>query len=83
MSATTKLYQARNAVWSNLPSAPSTFGECKRKCERGLGRGGGICIYCAQEDLADIIGDDDARAFVDAVRLVRTLEKEQDDTFGE
>ena len=84
MEQTSKLYHARCRIWANLPSAPATFGDCQRKCGRGLGgRSGGPCLLCAQDDLAEIVGAPNAEAYVKAIRLVRELEREQDDTYDD
>ena len=83
MNATSRVYQARCRIWSNLPGAQANFSACKRGCGRQEARDGGICLKCAVEDLAKIIGEDDALAYVKAVNMVRELEDEQDSTFGE
>lgn len=67
-----QLLDARSAIWSNLPNGPTTFSRCE--CDRGNGRGGGPCIKCAEEELAKLVGDAEAAAYVATVRRVRDLE---------
>lgn len=64
------------SVWRNLPQTPSTFSRCARKCDGSAGgRGGGICIRCAQTDLAELIGDGMlASEYVQTVKRLRAME---------
>jgi hypothetical protein len=74
-----KLNSVKDLIWRNLPAYPSTFGPCLRNCGSGQGgRGGGPCVECAELDLAEIVGDDLAGRYRDAIEDVRQLEKEME-----
>lgn len=65
------------AIWYNLPSHASTFSPCSRGCGRGIGgRSGGPCLDCAIEDLSLLIGQERAKAYAEAVRMIRNVERE-------
>lgn len=57
-------------VWRNLPSHASTFSLCE------CGRGGGPCIHCAQDMLAEAIGGDTflAYRYVTKAKALRRME---------
>lgn len=44
-----------------------TMGTCAKKCGRPA-RGGGQCPRCAEEELAELVGHEQAVAFHEAVR---------------
>lgn len=60
--ATTKRYESREYQVSELvrelerqyPLWPSTFSTCE--CKRGMGRGGGRCAQCIEEELSTFVG---------------------------
>ena len=63
-------------IWRNLPTYPSTFGECSEGCGRGMGRGCGPCLECARESLGRACGDQElANRYVAAARTCRELER--------
>ncbi len=79
-----QLRDAISLIWRNLPKGPTTFGACSRKCGRGAGgRGGGPCIHCAEDDLAELVGGahgkhygySHAAGYVKAVQEVRRIER--------
>jgi hypothetical protein len=72
-------YEIRNAfrsIWRNMPDGPTTFSTCSNRCSSGyLGRGGGICLQCAIDELAKIAGKGPAYEYADSVRNIRNLER--------
>ncbi len=60
-------------IWRNLPLYPSTFGDCWMQCGNGA-RGGGLCMDCAQKDLAKLVGAKRAKQYVKLVKEIRYLE---------
>ena len=73
-----KLAEAKDLIWRNSTNLAVTFGDCGRKCKRSPGRGGGPCIFCAEDDLALVVGADLAEKYVEAVRMLRALEAEME-----
>ena len=75
MNREAKIRAAMDLIWRNLPSGPSTFGPCYRKCGReGFARDGGPCIHCAQDDLAKLTSSAVAKGYVAQVRGLRAME---------
>jgi hypothetical protein len=69
-----RLNLARHVVWRNNPGCVSTFSNCPR-CTRGeRARGNGVCLLCARDDLAELIGSEEAERYVKAVEELRRLE---------
>jgi hypothetical protein len=62
-------------VWRNLPEAHSTFSNCIRDCG-AASRGGGVCLSCAQADLAKLTKPHLAAEYVAGVLNIRRLERE-------
>ena len=54
-----KAWQLFSALMRNYPLWPSTFSTCD--CRRGMGRGGGKCALCLEEELAQTVGSIAAR----------------------
>lgn len=78
MSSNRSLNEIRNDIWRQFPSWPSTFGPCH--CGgRKPARGGGICLDCAKVELADIVGQPEADAYVSMIQAIRRKEHEQDE----
>ena len=60
---------AKHQVRRNLPAWPSSFGPFANECGRGKGgRRSGICLDCAMDDLAILIGKE---AAVDGRQSIR------------
>jgi len=72
MNAT--LNQAKHLIWRNLPSGETTMGPCERACGQPA-RGSGICLACAQSDLAKLVGAELAAEYVEVIRNLRTIEE--------
>ena len=70
-----EIREAIRHIWRNLPEAASTFSACARGCGQG-GRGGGVCLNCAQADLAKLTNDLQASQYVATVLNLRRLESE-------
>jgi hypothetical protein len=69
------VHELQHTIWSNVPNHPATFAPCSRPCGSEYGaRGGGVCICCAEKDLAKIVGAELAGQYVEAVRTIRRLE---------
>ena len=49
-------YRVFEAIQRNFPHWPSTFSMCK--CNRALGRGGGPCVFCCKENIAEMAGEE-------------------------
>lgn len=71
---------AKHAVRRNLPAWPSTFGLCANECGRGKGgRGNGICLDCAMDDLSILIGKKAAEAYEEEIRELNRKERHDDE----
>ena len=70
-----EIREAIRLIWRNLPEAVSTFSACARGCGQGA-RGGGVCLKCAQADLAKLTNDLLAQHYVATVLNLRRLESE-------
>ena len=67
--------QTLHLIWYNLPNGASTFSRCATDgCEESA-RGGGKCLKCAQDQLADLTSEDYATAYVATVKKLRMLER--------
>jgi hypothetical protein len=61
-------------LWRGISHGEHTVSNCCRKgCEK-LARGGGICVSCAEKDLATAVGKEVARKYVLAIRNIRKIE---------
>jgi len=58
-SAADQAWQLFSALMRNYPLWPSTFSTCD--CKRAMGRGGGKCALCLEEELASKVGPIAAR----------------------
>lgn len=58
-SAVGQAWRLFSALMRNYPLWPSTFSTCD--CKRGMGRGGGKCALCLEEELAQKVGPIAAR----------------------
>jgi hypothetical protein len=75
MSREYDIHDAKNLIWRNLPTLPGTFAACSRGCGQSA-RGGGVCLNCAQADLAKLTNELLARQYVATVLNLRRLERE-------
>lgn len=64
------------------PNGPTTFSACANQCGRAPGRGGGPCVECITDDLAQLVGRDLALSYRAAVRQVRNLESQMEEVVG-
>lgn len=71
----------KHQVRRNLPVWPtSTFGPCANECGRGKGgRGSGICLDCAMDDLSILIGKEAAEAYEAEIRELNRKERHDDE----
>lgn len=63
-------HKLHDLIWSlrrNYPSEPSTFSACC-KCHDKPARGGGLCAYCLQDKIAELVGEQLADDFHRTVR---------------
>ena len=70
-----EIREAIRLIWRNLPEFASTFSACARECGQSA-RGGGVCLNCAQADLAKLTNDLIASQYVATVLNLRRLESE-------
>lgn len=74
MSKSYEIEQLINGLYRNYPTWPSTFSVCE--CKRNLGRGGGKCADCIEDDLAQLIEPELANDIHVAIRHLATLRGE-------
>ncbi len=63
-----KAYDHIAGIRRNYPDWPSTFNECITESCRIQARGGGLCAFCHQAELAKYVGGAEARKFHQAVQ---------------
>lgn len=64
-----------SAIRYELPLWPATFGPCQR-CKDKSARGGGVCLDCRTEELAELVGRELADAYSQAVRRENEIARE-------
>jgi hypothetical protein len=74
-----QIEHAKYLVRRNLPVWPSTFGLCENECGRANGRGSGPCIECAMDELALLIGRDEAITYYEHVKELNRKERGDDE----
>ncbi|MES2995878.1 MAG: hypothetical protein V4733_03620 [Verrucomicrobiota bacterium] len=67
-------------MWRSNPNWPSTFSACAATDCDGSARGGGLCGDCTEKRLAEIVGKAIAYNYREAIRTVRRLEKEMEES---
>lgn len=70
MSEVDEVWQIFSRLMRNYPLWPSTFSTCD--CKRAMGRGGGKCALCIEEELAEHVGPALAAESVSALQSVTT-----------
>jgi hypothetical protein len=61
-------------LWRGITDGIHTFNQCCRvDCENSA-RGGGVCVSCAETDLATVVGKEVAHKYVLAIRNIRKIE---------
>ena len=66
-SDTDRAYSLASGLQRNYVDRPNTFGKCSSGCGKRA-RGSGLCAYCYERDLAEIVGEGAASKFHDAVK---------------
>ena len=66
-SDTDRAYSLASGLQRNYVDWPSTFGKCSGGCDT-LARGSGLCADCYERKLAEIVGEESASHFHDAVK---------------
>lgn len=69
MTQTDQAWNTFSQLMRQFPLWPSTFSDCE--CGRSQARGGGKCAICLEEELAEQVGPEAARAAVDAMKAVQ------------
>jgi hypothetical protein len=60
-------------LWRGITDGVHTVSQCREGCGKPA-RGGGICVSCAEKDLATAVGKEVARKYVLAIRNIRKIE---------
>ena len=68
----TKLQQLVSDIRHELQPGVHTYGLCSR-CQVESARGGGICAYCKEKELAKLVGVELAADFVECTKDTNTV----------
>jgi hypothetical protein len=65
---------AQFRLWRGTAPGVHTVSNCCRESCQNSARGGGVCVSCAEADLAGVVGKPLAREYVVAIRNIRKIE---------